>query len=90
MGRGQASAFALSREEQVEGPARRDYLARFQLHRLEFALARRVNPANELYRDLIDRSILSLYTDCVEAGAATEARQLIERYRSSNRRIGRA
>lgn len=71
----------------MERPTRPDVPVQFHLNRLEFALARRLNPASQLYRDLIDRSILSLYKDCVAAGGLDAARDLIERYRSGARGI---
>ena len=65
----------------------RDSVARFQLNRLEFALARGTSPVAEMHRRLLDRCILSLYEDCIDAGVGTDARDLIDRYRAG-RRVG--
>lgn len=65
----------------------REYLGRFQLGRLEFALGRAASPVGGIHRGLLDRCILSLYEDCIDAGVGEEARRLIDRYRTSRRRV---
>lgn len=64
-----------------------DPVARFQLNRLEFALTRSTSPIGEAHRRLIDRCILSLYEDCIEAAVGEDARRMIERFRSTGRRV---
>jgi hypothetical protein len=63
-----------------------DLLGRFQLARLEHALAQRLRPAPEPYPGLADRCVLTLYEDCLLAGVGDDARRLIERYRVGQRR----
>lgn len=74
-------------KEPIVDVRERDSLGRFQISRLEFALARATSPVGQVHRGLLDRCILSLYEDCIDAGVDDAARLLIERYRTSHRRV---